>query len=171
MFFGPDRIYFESGKDMGYMVDTGNNDVRTEGMSYGMMMAVQMNNKEIFDRIWRWSLKYMQHKSGIYKDYFAWSCKLDGTRNAQGPAPDGEEYFAMALFFASHRWGDGKPPSTTAARPAKSSGLAYTRAVQASRGSHVGPGNIPNQVCPRDALYRSLLSSPAFLRTFCQVGR
>ena len=35
MFFGPDRIYFESGKDMGYMVDTGNNDVRTEGMSYG----------------------------------------------------------------------------------------------------------------------------------------
>ena len=75
-----------------------------------MMMAVQMNNKEIFDRIWRWSLKYMQHKSGIYKDYFAWSCKPDGTRNAQGPAPDGEEYFAMALFFASHRWGDGKPP-------------------------------------------------------------
>ena len=110
MFSGPNRIYFESGKDMGYMVDTGNNDVRTEGMSYGMMMAVQMNNKEIFDRIWRWSLKYMHHKSGIYKDYFAWSCKPDGTRNAQGPAPDGEEYFAMALFFASHRWGDGKPP-------------------------------------------------------------
>ena len=25
-----------------------------------------------------------------------------------GPAPDGEEYFAMALFFASHRWGDGE---------------------------------------------------------------
>ena len=25
-------------------------------------------------------------------------------------APDGEEYYAMALFFASHRWGDGPPP-------------------------------------------------------------
>ena len=25
-----------------------------------------------------------------------------------GPAPDGEEFFAMALFFASHRWGDGE---------------------------------------------------------------
>ena len=24
------------------------------------------------------------------------------------PASDGEEYFAMALFFAAHRWGNGK---------------------------------------------------------------
>ncbi|NLL38846.1 MAG: xylanase [Clostridiales bacterium] len=110
MFFGPDRIYQEDGRDMGYMVDTGNDDARTEGMSYGMMMAVQMDNKDIFDRLWRWSLTYMHHDSGKYKDYFAWSCALDGTRNAQGPAPDGEEYFAMALFFASHRWGDGEPP-------------------------------------------------------------
>ena len=29
-------------------------------------------------------------------------------KNADGPAPDGEEFFAMALFFASHRWGDGE---------------------------------------------------------------
>jgi oligosaccharide reducing-end xylanase len=33
---------------------------------------------------------------------------LDGTVRGKGPAPDGEEYFAMALFFASHRWGDGE---------------------------------------------------------------
>lgn len=110
MFFGPDRIYQDAGDGMGYVTDTGNDDARTEGMSYGMMMAVQMDSKEIFDRIWRWSLKYMRHDSGKYKDYFAWSCKLDGTRNAEGPAPDGEEYYAMALFFASHRWGDGPPP-------------------------------------------------------------
>ena len=38
MFFDPtERIYFETG-DMGYMLDTGNHDARTEGMSYGMMM-------------------------------------------------------------------------------------------------------------------------------------
>jgi oligosaccharide reducing-end xylanase len=79
-------------------------------MSYGMMMAVQMNDKDVFDRLWRWSLKYMHHDSGKYEDYFAWSCNLDGTRRAEGPAPDGEEYYAMALFFASNRWGDGQPP-------------------------------------------------------------
>jgi oligosaccharide reducing-end xylanase len=112
MFYGDEhtRIYHPVGEDMGYIVDTGNIDVRTEGMSYGMMMCVQMNKKEEFDRIWRWVKKYMYHKSGEYAGYFAWSCKLDGTRNANGPAPDGEEYFAMALFFASHRWGDGPEP-------------------------------------------------------------
>ena len=33
MFYGPEdvRIYHEAGEDMGYMVDTGNIDVRTEG--------------------------------------------------------------------------------------------------------------------------------------------
>jgi oligosaccharide reducing-end xylanase len=107
---GPCRIYEEVGEDLGYFTDTGNDDVRTEGMSYGMMMAVQMNDKDVFDRLWRWSLKYMHHDSGKYEDYFAWSCNLDGTRRAEGPAPDGEEYYAMALFFASNRWGDGQPP-------------------------------------------------------------
>ncbi len=24
------------------------------------------------------------------------------------PAPDGEEYFVMALYFAANRWGNGK---------------------------------------------------------------
>jgi len=111
MFFDPDqRIYHEDGPDRGYLVDTGNNDVRTEGMSYGMMMAVQRNEKEVFDRVWLWSHTFLQHRDGPYRHYFAWSANLDGTRRAQGPAPDGEEYFALALFFASHRWGDGAAP-------------------------------------------------------------
>ena len=104
------RIYHPVGDDMGYITDTGNNDVRTEGMSYGMMMAVQMDNQEIFDRLWKWTKTYMWHDSGHYKGYFAWSCQLDGTRNFQGPAPDGEEFFAMALLFASKRWGDREEP-------------------------------------------------------------
>lgn len=104
------RIYYPVGEDKGYFLDTGNVDVRSEGMSYGMMMAVQMNDKEVFDRLWNFSKTFMQHTEGRYKDYFAWHCKTDGTRLSQGPAPDGEEFFAMALFFASNRWGDGPEP-------------------------------------------------------------
>lgn len=112
LFFGDDntRIYYPAGDDMGYLLDTGNLDVRTEGQSYGMMMAVQMDDQELFNRIWKWTHTYMWHDSGRYKYYFAWSCRPDGTRLAQGPAPDGEEYFAMALLFASNRWGDGECP-------------------------------------------------------------
>lgn len=47
-------------------------------------------------------------EDGYNKGYFAWSCKTTGEKNDLGPAPDGEEFFAMALFFASHRWGDGE---------------------------------------------------------------
>ncbi|MDQ0169482.1 glycosyl hydrolase family 8 [Paenibacillus tundrae] len=104
------RIYYPMGGDKGYLLDTGNHDVRSEGMSYGMMMAVQMNKKEEFDRLWNYAYTFMQHTEGRYKDYFAWHCKPDGTRISQGPAPDGEEFFAMALLFASNRWGDGDTP-------------------------------------------------------------
>lgn len=101
------RIYHEVGDDMGYIVDTGNNDVRTEGMSYGMMMCVQMNKKNEFDRIWKWAKTYMYMDKGVNSGFFAWSCQTDGKKNAYGPAPDGEEYFAMALLFAGKRWGNG----------------------------------------------------------------
>lgn len=104
------KIYHESGDDEGYMVDTGNHDVRTEGMSYGMMMAVQMDRKDVFDRLWKWTRTHMYIKEGAHAGYFAWSCNYDGSWRASGPAPDGEEYFAMALFFASNRWGDGEFP-------------------------------------------------------------
>ena len=106
VFHGPDKVYFEVGDSMAYISDIKNHDVRTEGMSYGLMIAVQFDRKDIFDRLWRWGKKYMQHQSGPMKGYFAWSCKTDGTRNAQGPASDGEFYYVTSLIFASNRWGN-----------------------------------------------------------------
>ena len=100
-------FYHEVGEDMAYVEDTGNHDVRTEGMSYGMMVCVQLDRKEEFDRLWKWARTYMYLEGGSGHNYFAWSCAVDGSKNAEGPAPDGEEFFAMALFFASNRWGDG----------------------------------------------------------------
>ncbi|MDR2547593.1 MAG: xylanase [Lachnospiraceae bacterium] len=103
------KFYHDVG-DTAFMMDTGNTDARSEGMSYGMMMAVQMNEQEIFDKIWLWSLRNMYQESGQYSGYFAWSCAPDGTKNYDGPAPDGEEYFALALYFAATRWGDREAP-------------------------------------------------------------
>ena len=104
-FYGSEeeRIYHEAGPDMGYLEDTGNHDVRTEGMSYGMMMCVQLDMQEEFDRIWKWAKTFMYMESGENEGYFAWSCAVSGEKNALGPAPDGEEYLAMALFFAAQR--------------------------------------------------------------------
>ncbi len=106
VFRGPNKVYFEVGDSMGYVSDIKNHDVRTEGMSYGMMIAVQFGEKDIFDRLWRWCKRYMQHHDGTHEGYFAWSCKTDGTRNSQGSASDGELYYITALIFASNRWGN-----------------------------------------------------------------
>jgi len=81
-FYGEDKVYFPVGDDMGYIMDTGNFDARTEGMSYGMMICVQLDMKEEFDRIWKWSKTYMYMSEGKNEGYFAWSCATDGKKNA-----------------------------------------------------------------------------------------
>ena len=88
IFYGNDdeRFYHEAGDDMGYMEDTGNHDVRTEGMSYGMMVCVQLDKKAEFDRLWKWVRTYMYIEDGPAKNYFAWSCQTNGKRNADGPS-------------------------------------------------------------------------------------
>ncbi len=107
VFEGTNRVYFEVGDSMGYVSDLKNHDVRTEGMSYGMMVAVQLNKKDVFDRLWRWAQKYMQHQGGSRDAYFAWSVKPEsGIHNSEGSASDGELYFITDLLFASNRWGN-----------------------------------------------------------------
>ncbi|MDD7350374.1 MAG: glycosyl hydrolase family 8, partial [Clostridiales bacterium] len=110
LFYGTDeqRIYYPVGDDMAYIYTADTDDVRSEGMSYGMMICVQMDKQEEFNRLWKWAKTYMQHTEGDYKGYFAWKMHTDGSKMDNVPASDGEEYFATALLFASARWGDGK---------------------------------------------------------------
>ena len=103
-----EALFIPVGDDMAYIWDTGNNDVRSEGMSYGMMMAVQMDRQEDFDRLWKWAHTYSLNREGDMKGYYAWQVTTDGQVRDKNPAPDGEEYFATALFFAAHRWGNGE---------------------------------------------------------------
>ena len=53
------RLYYETPEDTAYIADVGNGDVRSEGMSYGMMIAVQLDRKDQFDRLWRWTCAHM----------------------------------------------------------------------------------------------------------------
>jgi len=107
VFEGPTKVYFEEGDSLGYVSDVKNNDARTEGMSYGMMIAVQLDKKDVFDRLWRWSVKYMQHQNGPRAAYFAWSVNPQTKKqNSPGSASDGELYYVTSLLFASNKWGN-----------------------------------------------------------------
>ena len=108
-----ERVYFEAGNNangpLAYMTDWANNDARTEGMSYGMMIAVQMDHKREFDALWNWSNTYMliTDPKNPNVGYFAWSMNTDGTPRSTGPAPDGEEYYAWPSL-RRQRWGNGQ---------------------------------------------------------------
>jgi oligosaccharide reducing-end xylanase len=108
------RLYFETGANangpLAYITDWANNDARSEGISYGMMIAVQLGKKREFDALWNWANTYMRitDPANPGYGYFAWSMGTDGSPRSDSAAPDGEEYFVMALYFAAHRWGNGQ---------------------------------------------------------------
>ncbi len=118
LFHGDDtqRVYQAVGDDMAYIYSESASsavppvvtvDVRSEGMSYGMMIAVQLDHQAEFDRLWTWARTYMLHQEGPLRGYFAWLMNTDGTAVDANPAPDGEEWFATALLLAANRWGSG----------------------------------------------------------------
>lgn len=111
LFYGTDsqKIYYEMASDSSkaYIYTADTNDVRSEGVSYGMMFCVQMNKQTEFNKLWKFAKTHMQHQTGAKTGYFAWQVRTDGTIIDANSAADGEEYFAMALYFASKRWGNG----------------------------------------------------------------
>ena len=101
-------FYHEVGEDMAYVEDTGNHDVRTEGMSYGMMVCVQLDRKEEFDRLWKWARTYMYLEGGSGHNYFAWSCAVDGSKKCRGTGARWRRIFCNGTLFCIKplgRWG------------------------------------------------------------------
>lgn len=104
---GETSVYYETADGLAFIMDTGNNDVRSEGMSYGMMLSVQLDHRKEFDKLWGWAKKYMAYAPGSAWDgYFCWQCRPDGTKLGGSNASDGEAYFVTALFLAAERWGE-----------------------------------------------------------------
>jgi oligosaccharide reducing-end xylanase len=106
---------------MGFIWAADSNDIRSEGMSYGMFIAVQMDMQQQFDQLWRFAKRFMQYPSEPAADmvgwrlYFRWTGRVTPNGNDwpveynanEPPASDGEEYFAAALYLADRRWGSG----------------------------------------------------------------
>jgi oligosaccharide reducing-end xylanase len=114
------RLYYELPQDqnMAFIWAADSSDVRSEGMSYGMMLAVQTNMQQQFDRLWKFAHTFMQYPSdsplSAWRHHFRWQGSVRAENKQEWkvkfgaqttPAPDGEEYFAAALFLADRRWG------------------------------------------------------------------
>ena len=100
-----ERICFDKSNDMAYIVDIGHNDIRSEGMSYGMTVAALLGKRDLFDKLWKFAKKHMKNTEGDLAGYYAWQVSTaDFSMMDPGAAPDGEEYFAMALLIAAEKF-------------------------------------------------------------------
>jgi oligosaccharide reducing-end xylanase len=95
-------FYNGPGTGEAYVEDVADNAVRSEGQSYGMMIALQLNHQTEFDELWTFVKNHMW-KSG---NTISWQTSTSGSVTGSGGAPDGDEWFAAALVFAHYRWGD-----------------------------------------------------------------
>ena len=79
------------------------NSTVSEGIGYGMLLAVYMNDQTLFDDLWQ----YEQQHLGQY-GLMDWNIKADGSGPADGgvgPATDADEDMAFALLMADKQWG------------------------------------------------------------------
>jgi len=74
----------------------------SEGIAYGMLIAVYMNDQALFDDLWQYEQQFLDSKTGLMH----WYIKADGSGPAgTGPATDADEDMAYALVMADRQWG------------------------------------------------------------------
>ena len=53
-----------------------------------MMVAVQMDKKTEFDKLWKWTKTYMYNSGGSQQGLFAWHLSTSGSKLDQNSPPD-----------------------------------------------------------------------------------
>lgn len=97
-------IYFTVDTTEAEIQDILHGDIRTEGIGWGMIIAVELNKQDEFDRLWRYAKASLEFVNGPKRGYFGSSCDTE-TGTAPCTDPFGMEQFATALLFAHDRWG------------------------------------------------------------------
>jgi endo-1,4-beta-D-glucanase Y len=81
--------------------DLEKNSTVSEGIAYGMLIAVYMNDQKLFDGLWKYEQQFLDQHGLMH-----WYIKADGSGAAgTGGATDADEDMAFALLMADKQWG------------------------------------------------------------------
>jgi endo-1,4-beta-D-glucanase Y len=88
------------------------NDTVSEGIAYGMMAAVYMNDQATFDGLWQYSQLHLGSSGLMHWRVDAMGRDIDGSGRMisvgeRGAATDADEDIAWALIMAHYQWGGG----------------------------------------------------------------
>lgn len=112
----PDTGYKVCEGQFAYVQDStagewGNNVIKSEGLSYAMMIALMRNDQNAFDDVWRFAKQFTQGVNPSYPNYFGWVIAAYNNSQAnafvpldRNPASDGEAYYVTALLMASKKF-------------------------------------------------------------------
>jgi endo-1,4-beta-D-glucanase Y len=86
----------------------------SEGIGYGMLIAVYMNDQSLFDNLWQYEQANLDSSTGLMN----WAPNGTDPTQCNGPATDADEDMAFALVMADKQWGgpQGSTKYATAAQ-------------------------------------------------------
>ena len=87
----------------GQVVDPQTDITTSEGQSYAMLRAAQMNDRDTFQGVWLWTQHHLQHR--IDDKLVSWRWE-DGQQTDSANATDADLDIALALIFASQRFAE-----------------------------------------------------------------
>jgi endo-1,4-beta-D-glucanase Y len=138
------------------------NSSNSEGIGYGMIAAVYLDDQSLFDNLWKYEQLWIQ-TDGLMN----WEINPQGTAaSGTGAATDGDEDMAFALVIADKKWGGRGSLATTYLDAAKKQiGAIWANEVDHSLGDVLAPGD---QFGGASIVNISYLA-PAYYRIFGQV--
>ncbi|MDX2023600.1 MAG: glycosyl hydrolase family 8 [Deltaproteobacteria bacterium] len=134
----------------------------SEGMGYGLLLAVYHDDQAVFDQLWRYTAKYL-NANGLMD----WEVDPQGAVIGKGAASDGDEDIAFALVMASRKWGGrGSLDEAYVTLGVRMIDALLKHAVDVDRNSLWKPGD---RWGPRDITNLSYFA-PAYFRVFGEVS-
>ncbi len=135
----------------------------SEGIGYGMLLAVYMGDQTLLDNLWLYEQSHLD-SSGLMN----WEIGPDNqiTSGGNGAATDGDEDMAFALIMADRQWGKSSTLKDTYLNYAKTLiGAIWQYEVDHSRGEMLKPGDQWGNVDVTNPSY----FAPAYYRVFGEV--
>jgi endo-1,4-beta-D-glucanase Y len=133
----------------------------SEGMGYGMLLAVYMNDQDVFDNLWKYVRLHLNPRGLMH-----WEIDPDGNVIGSGAASDGDEDMAWALVMADRLWGgSGTLDDTYLNYAIELIDLMWAHEVDHGRGEMLKPGDEWGDVDVTNPSY----FAPAYYRVFGEV--
>jgi len=139
------------------------NDTASEGIAYGMLIGVYMNDQPMFDTLWNYA-----HQRLDGNGLMTWNYGSSGQALSQGGATDADQDMAWALLMADKQWGGspkvaGLPTYLSAATTLI--GNIFNHEVDQANGFVLKPGDNFGGASQTNPSY----FAPSYYRVFAKV--